>query len=578
MVTSLLVVIPFGGTEARATTPVATGGPLRAAEYFGDGSPFNLWNTDLSGASSAFQQMKKDGFNAVGLVVPWGEFQEGVTPPRYNAAAFARLQHLVALASSLHMQVILRLSYQIDVDPMDQLSYTRFESLFAGGQVYSAWLGYISRVHRSVARFHNVKIAYLAWEDFWLPVGLAQGASTTADRLHLASATGYRTWLHRTYSLAKVSQLYDSQFSRWSDVPTPSYAQPAFELMYRFDDWFLIHRLYIPAAARFPGLNLEARVDIDPLYNGKQVVGSYSHADTFRLPNTSFIGMYYSPYMGDPSSSTVETTADALVGLKSTLSSMRTRAGGRPLFIFEFEIVSNSPAVASDPALPASQVPQFVQLSAPLLRQYTSGYALWTYHDFTLSPIYNPSFALGGRGWSLAGGAQATADANGSGSATLPGGSSVSQAFPPGELERGDVCSQPGGQPERPVGLTVTCHSEDCGRRVAGTGGHRQRKLADVPGRDPPVDRHDRRPYPDAVHQRCLPGHHHRRAGLHVHPARRRVQRRRHPRGGPSGPAIAEPAAGIGQPTVEALTVRPAAAELVRLPDVRIGAGRHVAF
>jgi hypothetical protein len=425
-----------------ATTVLAVSGPAgaasakpavtRSAFYFGAASPINLWSSDLSGAPAAFQQIKADGFNAVELAVPWGEFQESVSPATYNAAAFKSLSTLVALAKATKLEVILRLSYGVDIDPHDQAP-DRSVSVFANQTVYNSWLGYISRVHQAVAKYNDVQIAQLSWEDFWNPVAEAHAATTTVERLQLATTTGFRPWAKSNYSLAQVSKMYGTKFASWSSVPTPSSTSASFKLMYQYDDYQLVHRFFVPASSRFPGLNLEARVDIDPLYSGTTVVGSYSHADTFKLPGTSYIGMYFSPYLGDPSTALSETTKDALSALNSTLSSMRSRAGNRPLFIFEYEIVSNSPEVASDPGLPSSAVPSFILASAPMLRKYTLGYSLWTYHDYAQSPVYNPSFALGTDGWTTTGTATAAKAATGS-SLSLGAASSVSQQFPLGYL------------------------------------------------------------------------------------------------------------------------------------------------
>jgi hypothetical protein len=275
-------------------------------------------------------------------------------------------------------------------------------------------------------------VAELSWEDFWAPVSAAQDTTVLSQRLQLATTSGYRSWLQRTYSLASVSKTYGSAFSSWADVPTPLYTQPSFKLMYQYDDWAVVHRFYDPAAKRFPGLNLEARVDIDPIHNGTTVVGSYGHDDTFQLPGTSYIGMYFSPYQGDPSSALVETSQQGLAALQNTLSSMHTRSGGRPLFIFEYEIVSNSLAVANDPGLPPSQVPSFVLGSEPILKKYAIGYSLWVYQDYHQSPLYNPSFGLGTAGWKVTG--KATTASN---SLSLGAGASVSQAFSIGDLGGG---------------------------------------------------------------------------------------------------------------------------------------------
>ncbi|HVX21556.1 MAG TPA: hypothetical protein VHB02_09420 [Acidimicrobiales bacterium] len=422
--------VASGGASSQYQAPTQAH-PVLAAFYFGEADPLNFWNSNLSGAKATFTQMQQEGFNAVELAIPWGEFQPGIKPVRYNAAAFKRLTSLVSLANSLHLQAVLRLSYAGDVYPTPQ-DPNRFTSVFATATVYNAWLAYITKIHQAVGGFPNVKVAELSWEDFYNPVFAAQPATTPSVRLQLATHTGFRPWLKQRYSLAKVSSMYGTRFTRWSQVPTPPNTQPIFKLMYQYDDWAVVHRFFVPAAARFPGLNLEARVEDDALFTGTNRVGMYSHADTFTLPGTSYIGMYFDPYMGDPSTDRVESVPDALTALRTTLSTMRTRSGGRPLYIFEYEIVSNSPQVATSQGLPETQVPAFLDQSAPIMKKYTLGYSLWTYRDYRQSPIYNSSFGLGTAGWKVTG--KVTPSSTSGGSLAMQASSAVSQTFDVGAL------------------------------------------------------------------------------------------------------------------------------------------------
>lgn len=422
--------LPATGAAGAATSDRAPS-YIAAAEYFGDGNPTNLWSSDLSGAPATFAQMKQDGFNTVGLILPWGEFQPGVVPPRFDQQAFGRLDRLIADARELGMGVILRLSYEWDVDPSDQLpGLERFEALFSNQSVYSAWLDYIAAVHRNVARYDNVREAYISWEDLWAPIDVAQGAATPAEQLAAARTTGYLGWLRGNESLAEVSGAYGTTFTSWTQVPTPPADAPSFKLMYRYEDWALVHRLFLPAARRYPGLTMETRVDVDPLYDGTQVVGSYSHRAQFTLPGTSVTGMYFSPYMEDPSPTPVETATEATTALHSVLARMSAAAGDRKLFIYEYEIESNSPIVSDDPALTPAQIPAFVAASEPFLHRYTTGYALWTYHDYHQSPLYNQSFALGSAGWHLTSGAKAVPHTTSMSYLMLRAGAGATQAVP----------------------------------------------------------------------------------------------------------------------------------------------------
>jgi hypothetical protein len=438
-----LVVVAGAAATVAALLPVlgagapagAAGGGTRpsylaAAEYFGSGNPTNMWSSDLSGAPQAFALMKHDGFNTVGLVLPWGEFQPGLTPPRYDSTTFSRLDRVIAEATRLHMGVILRLSYEYDTDPADQLPGTRFDQLWSNSQVYSAWLAYIATIHRNVARFHNVRAAYISWEDLWEPVFQAQAAHTASQQLALATSTGFRSWLKKHYTLAQVEFDYGTRFASWTAVPVPPGTKPSFKLMYQYQDTALVHRLFVPASQRFPGLTMETRVDVDALHTGTKVVGSFTHGVQYRLPGTSVTGMYFSPYMGDPSSTMVETSAEALQALRSTLARMSKSTGGRPLIIYEYEFESNANAIDHDPSLTPNQVPQFLAGSKPLLQRYTRGYALWTFRDYYLSPLYNPSFALGTQGWGTTGDLRAVASSTSPSYATFgPQGGSISQTI-----------------------------------------------------------------------------------------------------------------------------------------------------
>ena len=195
---------------------------LRTAYYFGTANPQNFWSSDLSGAQQAFEQMKANGFNAVGLVIPWGYFQTKTSPPTKNKVAFKELDRLISLAAGLDMQVVLRISYLLDEDPADRPSYTqRALSVWSNQTEYNAWLAYISALHANVSHFGNIAMAYLSWEDFFNPVGDATVSTAPGTRVRLAQRYGYQTWLSQHYSLAAVSFAYGQQFSSWSQVPTP---------------------------------------------------------------------------------------------------------------------------------------------------------------------------------------------------------------------------------------------------------------------------------------------------------------------------------------------------------------------
>lgn len=64
---------------------------IKAVNSFGKSWPIAFWNSDLSEVSTDFQAIQRDGFNSILLIVPWGEFQPGLDPIRFNDDAYRRL-------------------------------------------------------------------------------------------------------------------------------------------------------------------------------------------------------------------------------------------------------------------------------------------------------------------------------------------------------------------------------------------------------------------------------------------------------------------------------------------------------
>ena len=101
--------------------------------YFGKSWPIAFWNSDLSEVSVDFRTIQEDGFNAIILIVPWGEFQPGVDPIHFNDDAYRRLSMVCSKAHSAGLKVFLRVSYNADYYPYVQQPYfERANSLITG--------------------------------------------------------------------------------------------------------------------------------------------------------------------------------------------------------------------------------------------------------------------------------------------------------------------------------------------------------------------------------------------------------------------------------------------------------------
>ncbi len=432
----LLVVALMGGSlsnDISETSSHRAATIIRAAQFYGSGWPVNYWSSNLSAALPEYYRMRSAGFNTVMLSVPWGYFEPSLTPPRFNLAAFAELRRLVETAGTVGLFVVLRISYEWDIDPYDQLSMgQRFESIFVDSQIYHDWLRYISAIHKSVEDLHNVRFAFLSWEDFWPFVQWAAAAAVQAgdQALILARRSGFEGWLKENYSLAQLSLLYRRPLDGYESIPVPATSVPAFQLIYRYFDILLVKHLFEPALRRYPGLVLESRVDEDPVYSGTSVLFSYSHTFEFDIPGTRVTGVYFNPAMGEVNGGQMLNATQGVSGMRTMLRRIGRLADGRQLFIAEFQFADNTPANRDNAHLAPGQVVTFLKRAAGLIRRYAIGYAVWTYRDYAASFVFNPDFALGLSGWQVVGKASAVAGADGVTMARLSRGTEVDQVIP----------------------------------------------------------------------------------------------------------------------------------------------------
>ena len=84
--------------------------PIRAVQYFQpDANLRTFWNNlDLARLPADFDLLHSGGFNAIILMVPWGEFQTSVQPVAFDEAMFTLLQTVIAVAQRHGLWVILR--------------------------------------------------------------------------------------------------------------------------------------------------------------------------------------------------------------------------------------------------------------------------------------------------------------------------------------------------------------------------------------------------------------------------------------------------------------------------------------
>ncbi len=401
---------------------VHAGAYVRAVTYFGAASPLNYWNSAIERSKADFEEIKTDGFNAIVLVVPWGEFQPGLRPARFNDDAFNRLKRVCQQARAMDLQVHLRVSYLLDMYPgVEMPGDQRAIALLNDNNVLSAWKLYLQRIAKATEGCANGY--FLSWEDFWIVFKYLPGGEGFSLARNMAKKLGYNAWISKNASdeYRKRNQV---SLRRNGYFDFPERHNPDFKFVFSWFDEILMHRLLPTAQSSMPMVSLEPRMDDDPIYNGNKRVSWYSHKKTYTVRSSPFIMGYWAPAMGALNQGELEPAAKVITRFAYIQNKVRSDTRNK-IFLDQFLYQDNTPTAANNARIHPDELSIFlVHMAAPLLK-LTSGYALWGARDYDASMLFNGFFSLAGLGWESGGSAQFA-----SGSATLAIGASIRQMVP----------------------------------------------------------------------------------------------------------------------------------------------------
>jgi hypothetical protein len=401
---------------------------LKAVTYFGDAWPVNYWNSNTDRAGRDFAGLKREGFNAVILVVPWGEFQPGVNPVRYNDGAYAALTKVCQAARAHDLKVFMRVSYLWDMYPGVEMADTeRANSLISNDDLMPAWSQYLGRIN-SATQGCAVG-SFISWEDFWHVISLVSNPRREADNAALSRRIGFDSWA-RKYAGREFLDRYAAVASRLGAYPIPPRDSPDFREVFAWFDDQVMKRLMPALARELPGASVEARVDDDALLDGKKVVGWYDHKQTYEVSSSPFVMTYWAPAMGANNRGEVE-PAEKVMKRFLYIQDKVARNTKNKIFIEQFLFKDNTPAMALNAAIVPGEVSGFIRSAAGPLARQTSGYALWGAQDYDAGMLYNGFFSQGEQGWEFSGGAS-VAKAGDDFVARLPDGGAITQSVPAG--------------------------------------------------------------------------------------------------------------------------------------------------
>ncbi len=393
---------------------------LKSATYFADEWVINFWNSEMDDLEEELAQIAKDGFNSIIVAIPWREFQPQMDPIIYNDYALEQLDRVMTAAKAQGLWVSLRVGYTWDYYEDGTDVRARFREVMGDEMVLAAWDDYVKTIYERANMHGNLYGGFITWEDFWHFTFYATEQGRGEESIALAQFSGFTDYIRKTYTLEEIAPLYGEGFAEYEQVYLPEKNQPALKLTYEFFDvWlneFLLHTQEI-----FPDLSMEARMDMDLVYDTDGQQYWYGHEATYPCGDAPYVSLMYGVPMGHINQGERLDAPEALVTTQQMLDHVLQYTEGKKLYIEQFLYMDNTPGFEHNAQLKDDQLDDYIIAAADLFRDRVMGYGVWAYQNYTDNLLYNPQFALGETGWTLENGAQVV-EYNGSMQAQLPVG------------------------------------------------------------------------------------------------------------------------------------------------------------
>lgn len=415
----------FTSGFARAEDHAAgTAGYLKSATYYSDDWVINFWNSESRHMDQELARIAQDGFNNIILVVPWREFQPGMSPCTYNQYAWDKLDRVMDAAAAQGLSVMLRVGYTWDYCGAGNVM-ERYQGLMQEGTERSAWLEYVGRLYQAASSHENFCGGFLTWEDFWNFTDSSASLGNGVKGRSMAKACGYVDYARENYELEELEEMYGHKLSGYDDLYFPARDSQARSVFYGFYDQFL-NELLADSQTVFPGLSMEVRLDVDPVEHKDGSQEGFMHSSTFTSGSAAYTSAMYGIPMGFMNEHERVTAAEALEKVPVFLNRLHVYSGGKPVYLDQFLFTDNTVGYEYNAQLRDDEKSLYLEGVAPILKNSTMGYGIWTYRDYGDNKLFNAQFALGMDGWRFSGGSCIVEDENGK-SAMIPSGGNIYQ-------------------------------------------------------------------------------------------------------------------------------------------------------
>lgn len=401
-----------------------------SAHYFADASPMNLWDSEFENIDEDMQKIKSDGFNSIVLLVPWRQFQPGISKVNlYNQEALDKLDFILGRADEQELGVVLRIGYTWDYyqNRGNDEIIERYEKIVNDQQTREAWLEYVERVYSIASPHKSLWGGFICWEDFWnLTAKMKTISGKNEESLKYAEELGYGKFLIEHYDLPDIRNMYgDKKIYSEEDIYIPTEDKHAFKTFYDFYDEFL-NELLSDTQTAFPNVSMEVRVDDDWIVNEEGENRYYSHENTYASNGSDYTSIMYGIPIGMVNEGEEVTWRRALGKTKDALEKVNNGSNGKKIYIDQFLYYDNTQLYSHNAKLIRDQIDDYLLKSRAVLQKYTRGYGIWAYKDYYLDTIGNGSFSDGLEGWKAEGQAEVK-KVNGNFKCLLVDGGKISQ-------------------------------------------------------------------------------------------------------------------------------------------------------
>ena len=344
--------------------------------------------------------------------------------------------------------------------------------MYADEKSKKAWNEYAEALYKRLSNHSNFKGAFLTWEDFLMVFSICD-LKDPEERLRFAKFVGYQTWVEQNFSLKDYNKKFAQKYDSYGDIRIPGRDDPDMEAMYEFADGFL-NTILSDTQKVFPNISMEVRLDWDPYKSKGGSVEFYKHNATYACGSSDFTATMYGIPMGCENKGERITAKDAMGHTEYILKNLSRSNSGKPVYIEQFLFMDNTPTFSHNAQIKPEEVGGYLRGISRILKEYAAGYGIWAYRNYRNNLIYNPGFALEGKGWKNIGNPGWSMIA-GSNACHLEGGQGIEQRVPPVRLQHlfNDTCHV--------TFDVVQCEQE--GKISVSVGGHAQEAIVGGAGK-----------------------------------------------------------------------------------------------